>query len=100
MIQESFRLLGESAVHRVGVRSIDGREEIEVLVRLCPPGLKFDIEGARRALSCLEVLEKKGYLLSSPEGWWVVGERTVPPDELAEEADFIQAVLAGMPALG
>lgn len=97
---ESFRLLGETSEHRVGVRSEDGREEIEVLLRLCPPNSRLDVDRARSALACLEVLMSKGYELTAQEGWWIVGERAVAGGKAEEEGRAVLALLSGLRARG
>lgn len=90
MEQESFRLLGESADVRVGVRSVDGEEiGIEVLVRLVPLGPTFDLPAARMSLERLEALLDRHYQLTAQEGWWVVGEKAVDPQEVASEGRFV-----------
>jgi hypothetical protein len=94
---ESFRLMGETSEHRVGVRSEGGSEEIEVLLRLCPPSSHLDVGRARSALACLEVLASKGYELTAQDGWWVVGGKAVAGGKAEEEGRAVLALLSGLP---
>lgn len=87
-VDESFRLLGESAEVRVGVRH-QGREAgIEVLVRLSRPGSAFQAGVVRDTLDRLEALSGNGYCLTAEDGWWVVCEKAVTEHELASEEGF------------
>jgi hypothetical protein len=95
---ERFRLLGETSEHRVGVRSEDGNEGIEVLLRLCPPNSPLDVDRARSVLACLEVLAGEGYELTAQEGWWVVGGKAIAGGKAEEEGRAALALLSALNA--
>jgi hypothetical protein len=93
--QESFRLLGESADVRIGVRSVEGTETgIEVLVRLVSIGATFDPRAVRVLLERLETLMGRGYQINVQEGWWVVCEKVVSEQEAAAEGRTVIEMFA------
>lgn len=95
MEQESFRLLGESADVRVGVRSVDGKEiGIEVLVRLVPSGPAFDVQMVIEMLEKLGTMQGRDYRLTAQDGWWVVCEKAVTEVDLLSEGHFVLGLFA------
>ena len=85
MEPESFRLLGESADVRVGIRHQGQESGLEVLVRVSPSGPAFRPAVIRDRLDRLDVLTGNGYRLTAQDGWWVVCEKLVAERELASE---------------
>lgn len=97
MEQESFRLLGESANLRIGVRSVEGEGTgIEVLVRLVPPAPVFDPLAAKEMLERLETLQVRRYQLTVQEGGWVVCEKVVSKNEAASEGKLALHLFAAI----
>ncbi|MDW5562215.1 MAG: hypothetical protein SA339_03240 [Methanomassiliicoccus sp.] len=96
MEDESFRLLGESAVLRVGVKQHRKGTGIEVLARVTPFGTSFRPGEVRDMLGRLEALEDRDYVLTVEDGWWVVCDKAVTEAELPEEEFFILAIFADL----
>lgn len=93
---ESFRLLGESADVRVGIRCQEREHGIEVLVRLAPPGGPFRSAPARDMLDRLDELMGRRYQLTTQDGWWVVCEKAVDEQELPAEGRSVLALFADL----
>ncbi|GEM_PF-4871394 len=96
MEPESFRLLGESADVRVGVRQQGEELGIEVLVRLSSPELEFRPGAVRSILDRLDALCENGYRLTAQDGWWVVCEKAVTVEGMDAEESFALRLFADL----
>lgn len=85
-----FRVLASGDGMRIGSCPAQGREEIEILVRLWASGNNIDLPRAKACLALLDRLKERGYDLSVQDGWWVAGERSVPMDMLRDEIECLK----------